>query len=364
MIVIVQPLLAPRQLDLVIEMEIQALDVRELISIEDDFVYITESDVHSRESNIYLDYDYESPTPTHSRTSKSDIRFEMIIIMRIFNRKRAELRPINLSSPLRGELEIVAFGRQALVDKFRPGNTISLLYFLFIDGFGLYKNMYRSLMGIYMPFTSLNSTERNRRANVFPLTLGPHGSNLNNVMDTLHGIRDLDRGMTMTIDGEEKTVCAYIMAYLGDMPQQNENAGFKKHIADRGCRTCLITSKERHQLSFDVVKNGRYHFQMMHLRKYAESLNKIRKAQFCKKWRMKESPAMLTRITFALDLIKSCPADVAHSEFTGMAKQAQALLVEAILNPAGQKKYVSKLHRFPFPAGWGRLQSPLYHLQS
>lgn len=47
-----------------------------------------------------------------------------------------------------------------------------------------------------------------------------------------------------------------------------------------------------------------------------------------------------------------------------MAKQSQVLLLDAILTPNGQKEYVSELRMFSFPAGWARLQSPLYHLQS
>jgi hypothetical protein len=44
---------------------------------------------------------------------------------------------------------------------------------MFTDGFGAYRNAYRSLMGVYLLLAGLPIHERNnKRANVFPLTLG------------------------------------------------------------------------------------------------------------------------------------------------------------------------------------------------
>ena len=38
--------------------------------------------------------------------------------------------------------------------------------------------------------------------------------------------------------------------------------------------------------------------------------------------------------------------------------------MNAILTADGQRKYTSELQSFPFPPGWGRLQSPAHHLDS
>lgn len=40
------------------------------------------------------------------------------------------------------------------------------------------------------------------------------------------------------------------------------------------------------------------------------------------------------------------------------------MLLEAILTLDAQKEYALELRRFPFPPEWGRLQSPLHHLNS
>ena len=60
----------------------------------------------------------------------------------------------------------------------------------------------------------------------------------------------------------------------------------------------------------------------------------------------------------------AAPGDAAHSEYAGIAKQAQYVLFEAILTDAAATDYCAELRSFPFPSGWGRLQYPKHHLSS
>lgn len=147
-----------------------------------------------------------------------------------------------MSAPLRGELEIKAYSREYLIENHAYKSCISLPFMCFIDGFSLYCNMYRSLMGIYAILAGMTVRERTRRANVFPITLGPHGSNFEDVIEALQSLRELDEGVMMHIQGNDVFVCAFILAFLGDMPQQNDNSGFKRQNATRGCRSCLVTT--------------------------------------------------------------------------------------------------------------------------
>ena len=62
-------------------------------------------------------------------------------------------------------------------------------------------------------------------------------------------------------------------------------------------------------------------------------------------------------LTPALDIIRTRPTGPAHSEFNGIPKLARELLVNAILTVDGQRNYISQLQFYPFPQGWGRLQS-------
>ncbi|EGP86781.1 uncharacterized protein MYCGRDRAFT_19346, partial [Zymoseptoria tritici IPO323] len=76
----------------------------------------------------------------------------------------------------------------------------SVLLVIFIDNFGLYRNIYRALTGFYMLFGSLSNKERNRRANCIPLTLGLHGSNIEEIIEAIGGALSLlNRSAEITV---------------------------------------------------------------------------------------------------------------------------------------------------------------------
>lgn len=89
----------------------------------------------------------------------------------------------------------------------------------FIDAFRLYRNSYRSLIGIYFIIVVMNSRERNRRANMFPLTLSLYSSNFVDVVDTIRLLASLDRGIEVLILGQGLVLLvAFILAFLSNMP--------------------------------------------------------------------------------------------------------------------------------------------------
>ena len=58
---------------------------------------------------------------------------------------------------------------------------------------------------------------------MFPLTLRPHGSNFEEVINALGSVAAMDKGMTIKIPREGggtkcMFVCAFALAYTGDMP--------------------------------------------------------------------------------------------------------------------------------------------------
>jgi len=98
------------------------------------------------------------------------------------------IRPLCKSHAIRGELELEYFGRDQLVKMLsRNGvdEVIAAPFLLFMDGFGLYRNMYRALMGVYMILAGLSFIERPRPSNVVPLTLDPHGADMEDIVSTL-----------------------------------------------------------------------------------------------------------------------------------------------------------------------------------
>lgn len=60
-----------------------------------------------------------------------------------------------------------------------------MLIINFTDDFGLYRNIYRALIGLYIINAAFTILERRRRTNIFPLTIGPYSSNLEGVIDVI-----------------------------------------------------------------------------------------------------------------------------------------------------------------------------------
>ncbi|GAE00286.1 hypothetical protein CIMG_07785 [Paecilomyces variotii No. 5] len=58
------------------------------------------------------------------------------------------------------------------------------------------------------------------------------------------------------------------------------------------------------------------------------------------------------------------PLDPCHSKYASISKIAHSLLVDTILSTYGQKQYLLAFWQFQFPPGWGRIQSPITHLDS
>lgn len=89
----------------------------------------------------------------------------------------------------------------------------------FIDAFGLYRNLYRSLIGIYFIIAVLNTRKRDRRANVFPLTLRLYGSNFADIVEAIKLLTILNRGVEVYILGTGKILLvAFTLAFLSNMP--------------------------------------------------------------------------------------------------------------------------------------------------
>ena len=244
-----------------------------------------------------------------------------------------DLIPLCHTHAIRAELEMQVYTRglyETQWDKARPTSltTYSLPLLTFVDAFGVYRNSYRSLMGFYVTPASLHEKDRCRESNVFPIALGPHGSDFGEVVKALHSMRHLDEGVRAKINGEDVRLCAFTMCYTGDMPQQAENSGFKGPRAHKFCRFCFIGAKPEAAvdsptaiMDIDTVKHGRYHVQTAHMqRMMRENLKTAAdRRDYGTQWGLNEADPPLVAISPALDLILSRPPDAAHSEYKGMS---------------------------------------------
>ena len=174
---------------------------------------------------------------------------------------------------------------------------------------------------MYVTPGGLSIDERCRPGVICPLVLGPHGSDFSDVIAGLESMAELDRGVLVTLgDGKVVRICAFTMAYTGDMPQQAENSGFKSSRAHSFCRICLIGAKHPHGvLDFDVVRHGRFHYQTMAMQRMMKELpTQARRDQYGAKWGIANPDPALRRISSALDLITTRPLDGAHTEYNGL----------------------------------------------
>lgn len=95
-----------------------------------------------------------------------------------------------------------------------------------------------------------------------------------------------------------------------------------------------------------------------------DSLIKTKAAAYRREHGLDTKTPPLVSISPALDIIISRSSDPAHSEYGGIIKQLHLLLMSTVLTPEAQKSYSEELQTFRFLSGWGRLQSPVYHLGS
>ena len=79
--------------------------------------------------------------------------------------------------------------------------------------------------------------------------------------------KHLDKGIVVEINGVPTMMCVFTLCYLGDMPQQQGNSGMKTQRAKRGCRFCYVVEDERADLQFDTNTHGRYHHQVLNMRR-------------------------------------------------------------------------------------------------
>ena len=288
-----------------------------------------------------------------------------LLVHQIFNVTRGDLRSINLSSPIRAELELEVFGREYLISQLIKG-VQSYPLVIFIDDFGLYRNMYRSITGVYAMPAGLPVSERQKSFNAYTIALGPHGSEFNDVMNCLHtSLGNMDRGCILEINGHKQAAWAPILAYLGDMKQQQASGGFLGLRANYCCRFCDAGLHNRGDLQRDILLHGRYHHEVFTIRKKSLAIKgKTKRLAYLTRNGLKPESSALQTLTPALDLIMSCPPDPAHSEYYGLVRRLYPFLYTKILTKRAAEEFTAALHCFPFPPGWGRIQSPAIHMAS
>ncbi|KAI1356515.1 hypothetical protein F5Y01DRAFT_267611 [Xylaria sp. FL0043] len=340
----------------------------ELVIVEDSIFPLHPKQIVRQLTDVHLDYQF----CTKAFRSQPQLLTAPYTVRYIWNESKMQTREIKYSSPHRAELELRTFGRDYAINNFARREMISLPLQMFVDAFGLYRNMYRSIEGLYFFPQFFDVHVRNRRSSVITATLGPYGAQRADIFKTLFRTTDLDRGTELVINGKSIFVCSFVSAIIGDMPSQQELSGCLGPTANYPCRYCLVSSGEKGDMDFDISRLGKYHDQILHDRArlfHQVSAPTTRRGKLAGLGLHDNETLFSTLRTLfpALDIIRSRPIDAAHSEYSGISKYLHRLIFQeatSLLTRAAGQQASEVFHYFPVPPGWPRFQSPRTHLDS
>lgn len=133
-------------------------------------------------------------------------------------------------------------------------------------------------------------------------------------MRAFQSLGKLDGGVEITINGKTYIMCVPTLCYVGDMPQQNKNSGFRCPKAHKFCRFCYIgeqavkSGNPNAILDFNIMTHGRSHHQYTAMREDMDTLQTaMDRNQYGTTWGLDKKTPALPSITPALDLILSRP---------------------------------------------------------
>lgn len=271
------------------------------------------------------------------------------------------IRSVDKRHRLSAENELLHFGRNEI---FSPEPIVSLPYTTFLDGFGLYRNSYHSLAGLYITPAALPRERREKLHNVFVHMIGPFGSSEHDISNAIKPdcLRMAHATNIRVLDGTDilyKTTM-FCIAHHGDMPQQNKLAGVKSHKAEYGCRGCLVQGSNFGDLSVDVKRMGRYRAPYEHMQETMKALpTKSARDAFAQKHGLSKDGPIFQACHPYLDFIRCTPHNPLHAECR-ISKYFQICLIEGF-GSHGDLAYRLGWEQMELPYQWGRPQNPLTH---
>ena len=287
------------------------LKVNELILLEDQICSVTEKDIVSHQQDIYRDWTFDD---CNINSHLSDMFNNQFFLKQILNVTARFIQALNLSASLQAELKIEVYRQDNLKRIFGHERIISLPFTMFINEFELYQNFYQSLMRIYIISADLNANKQIKQSNVFVLTLEPHDFQFDDVIAALQSaLFKLNQELIITINNEEVFVCAYTLAFVEDMPQQQANKKLMNQNTNYGCEFCLIYKSQKANLNFDIMLQRQYHHQIMTIQHWENQLTASVKDIFFQSTELHEHQTSLIQFAPALNIIQTHSPDMTHS---------------------------------------------------
>ena len=98
-------------------------------------------------------------------------------------------------------------------------------------------------------------------------------------------------------------VYAFELTLINNMFQQINNNEFLHHFARKECRSCYYSKKERKNLEYDVIVDGKYHREVINQRKYVNDLTSKNKNIYLQEIKIKKNSSSIARLVFTLNFI-------------------------------------------------------------
>lgn len=265
---------------------------KELVLVKNYFYYIPVLYVTALDSDIYINYVFRSsyapldtlanfkyilrrivsralpPPLAPPGLAIAPISYGAVSSTRDSSYDRIRFHPIQQIYPIRGELEILYFGCQALIDNFSSSTPVlTILLVIFLDAFGLFCNIYRSLLGFYFLNSAFTSKERNRRINLILFTIGLYSSNSSDIIAAIALLLvPLNTSIKIVLNRVETVVYTILFFFISDMLQQAANSRFITQRATYSYRSCIFLQKDQKSLELDIVGKGRYYYEIERIR--------------------------------------------------------------------------------------------------
>jgi hypothetical protein len=326
----------------------------ELVLMEDDRIVIPLDQLDQKEWVYFLDH----PSVDELQDSLLPVNPTHCVRHIAYSCNGPKIRSVHQRHRIPAETELLDMGRQHCLETFVGPGRFSLPVTLFLDAFGLHRNVYHQLQGLYIQPANMDAPARFTMQNCFVLMLGPFGGNDSDIAQCLtNETVALGRGIRANIlcaNGEQHTnavLTVFPLCMTGDMPQQNHNVGVMSPAAKFNCRYCF--TGDRGNLSVDVKAEGRYQTAHSNLRSQLDLVRgKRNKAEAFSRCGMNESEGPIFARCFpCLDIFNGFPNDPFHCELR-LAKYFQEALINGLFSDDGKDAYGEVWNQVDVPYGW------------
>ncbi|PKC56328.1 hypothetical protein RhiirA1_402217 [Rhizophagus irregularis] len=245
-----------------------------------------------------------------------------------------------------------------------PYNNLRILKIfidIYYDDFGMYRNTYHSLGGVYIQLGNMPFEMRKHLRNHFILGFVPFGGCFEDfIRPFIKDMKQLEEGILMNVQGRDCWIVAGLGCVNADLPQGNDLTSVKRYGVIRGCRTCLAKENAT-DTTLDIASISRYHhitniqFKNIFTATTLENQNNI-----AKEYGLRTSLPILDQLQRERHL--QSPQDIYHIIAGKTLKLLK--LTTAMLSLEGEQIFIEEWKSFEYPKQWSKLPNPISHLES